>query len=133
MVYDRWCRTENWATLKDSVLGDIPQPLRAMLAPYARRSVKKQLAGHGMGLHSHAEICAIAQRDISALSDFLAAKSYFFGDRPSLTDATVYSVLANIYAVPFTSPMKTMLEQAQNLLPFITRFKAEYYGDDTAQ
>ena len=133
MVYDRWCRTENWATLKDSVLGDIPQPLRAILAPYARRSVKKQLAGYGMGLHSHAEICAIAQRDISALADFLAAKSYFFGDRPSLTDATVYSVLANIYAVPFTSPMKTMLEQAQNLLPFIARFKAEYYGDDTAQ
>ena len=33
MVYDRWCRTENWATLKDSVLGDIPQPLRAILAP----------------------------------------------------------------------------------------------------
>ena len=60
-------------------------------------------------------------------------KATFFGDRPSLTVATVYSVLANVYAVPFASPMKTMLEQALILLPFIARFKAEYYGDDTAQ
>jgi glutathione S-transferase len=133
MVYDRWCRPENWATLKSSVLGNIPQPMRALLAPYARRLVKKQLAGQGMGLHSEAEISAIAGRDIVALSDILADKHYFFGDSPSLTDATVYSLLANIYAVEFNSPMKAMLEQTANLPPFIQRFKAEYYGDDTAQ
>ncbi len=42
MVFDRWCRPENWAILKNSILGDIPQPMRSLLAPFARRSVKKQ-------------------------------------------------------------------------------------------
>ena len=129
MVFDRWCRPENWDILKNSILGDIPQPVRALLAPFARRSVKKQLEGQGMGLHSKKEIAAIAARDIKALSEMLAGQSYFFGELPCLTDATVYSLLANIYHVDFSSPMKAMIEDAQNLVPFITRFKAAHYPD----
>ena len=129
MVFDRWCRPENWAILKNSILGDIPQPMRSLLAPFARRSVKKQLIGQGMGLHTADEIAAIAQRDIQALSDLLAEQPYFFGDLPSLTDATVYSLLANIYHVDFSSPMKADIENAKNLVPFRARFKAAYYPD----
>ncbi|MDG1115241.1 MAG: glutathione S-transferase family protein [Pseudomonadales bacterium] len=129
MVFDRWCRPENWGILKSSVLGDIPQPMRALLAPFAKRAVKKQLIGHGMGLHCEAEIRAIAARDIQALSDLLAEQSYFFGDLPSLTDATVYSLLANIYYVEFNSPMKSLIEDTQNLVPFLTRFKSAYYPE----
>ena len=129
MVFDRWCRPENWAILKNSILGDIPQPMRSLLAPFARRSVKKQLIGQGTGLHTADEIAAIAQRDIQALSDLLAEQPYFFGDLPSLTDATVYSLLANIYHVDFSSPMKADIENAKNLVPFLARFKAAYYPD----
>jgi len=129
MVFDRWCRPENWAILKNSILGDILQPMRSLLAPFARRSVKKQLIGQGMGLHTADEIAAIAQRDIQALSDLLAEQPYFFGDLPSLTDATVYSLLANIYHVDFSSPMKADIENAKNLVPFLARFKAAYYPD----
>lgn len=129
MVFDRWCRPENWEILKNSILGDIPQPARALLAPFAKYSVKKQLRGHGMGLHSEAEITAIATRDIQALSDLLGEQSYFFGDLPSLTDATVYSLLANIYQVDFSSPMKPLIEGTQNLVPFLARFKAAYYPE----
>ena len=103
--------------------------MRSLLAPFARRSVKKQLIGQGMGLHTADEIAAIAQRDIQALSDLLAEQPYFFGDLPSLTDATVYSLLANIYHVDFSSPMKADIENAKNLVPFLARFKAAYYPD----
>ena len=85
-----------------------------------------------MGLHSEAEIAAIAARDIQALSDLLAEQAYFFGDLPSLTDATVYSLLANIYQVDFSSPMKAVIEDARNLVPFLTRFKAAYYPESVA-
>ena len=82
-----------------------------------------------MGLHSEAEITAIAARDIQALSDLLGEQSYFFGDLPSLTDATVYSLVANIYQVDFSSPMKPLIEGTQNLVPFLARFKAAYYPE----
>ena len=86
-----------------------------------------------MGLHSEAEITAIATRDIQALSDLLADQSYFFGDLPSLTDATVYSLLANIYQVDFSSPMKSLIEDTRNLVPFLTRFKSAYYPESVEQ
>lgn len=133
MVYDRWCRDENWAILKGSVLGDIPAPVRALLAPYARRSVKKQLDGHGMGLHADDEIKAIARRDIDALAALLDDGPWFFGSSTSMTDATVYSLLANILWVPFSSPMKTMVEGHANLLQWLDRFRAKVYPEFTPE
>ncbi|WP_379546037.1 glutathione S-transferase family protein [Qipengyuania sp. DSG2-2] len=129
MVYDRWQRPENWPILKQSVLGDIPAPARAIIAPIARRGVAKQLQGHGMGLHSPQEIEAIAQRDITALAAILGNKDWFFGGAPGLADATVYSLLANILHVPFDSPMKDMITQHPALPAFVDRFRAKVYPD----
>lgn len=129
MVYDRWRRDENWPILKGSVLGDIPAPVRALLAPYARRSVKKQLEGHGMGLHAPEEIEAIARKDIDALAALLGDQDWFFGDEPTLTDATVYSLLANIVWVPFSSPMKAMIEGHANLGLWLERFRSRVYPE----
>ncbi|MFN2101194.1 glutathione S-transferase family protein [Altererythrobacter sp. MF3-039] len=132
MVYDRWRRDENWPILKSSVLGDIAAPMRALLAPFARRSVRKQLEGHGMGLHTPDEITSIANKDIDALGGLLGENDWFFGDKPGLTDATVYSVLANIAFVPFSSPMKAMIAGHSNLTEFLGRFRRVVYPESEA-
>lgn len=128
MVYDRWVREENWPILKGSVLGDIAAPVRALIAPLARRGVKKQLAGHGMGLHSDAEIQAIAARDLAALAAMLGDQDWFFGAEPSLADATVFSLLANIRFVEFVSPMQVMIAGHENLARHTDRFRDRFYG-----
>ena len=128
MVYDRWCREENWPRLKSTVLGDIPAPVRALLAPYARYAVKKQLAGHGMGLHSPEEIDAIAKKDVDALAALLSEGPWYFGDQPTMADATVYSLLANILFVEFESPMKDMIRAHPPLVAMLGNFRARYYA-----
>ena len=85
MVYDRWVREENWPILKSTVLGSIPSPLRMVLAPIARRGVKKQLGIQGIGEHSTAEINAIAAKDIRALGALLGEQAWFLGDMISIT------------------------------------------------
>ena len=40
------------------------------------------------------EIYALGHADIAALSDFLAGKAYFLGDRPTALDATAYAIAA---------------------------------------
>lgn len=127
MVYDRWCRKENWATLKNTVLGSLPAALKPIIPPIARRGVKKQLEGHGMGLHSPAEIEALAAKDIGALADLLGDQTWFHGTQISSTDATVYSLLANIAFVEFESPMKGMIAGHKNLTAWLGRFRAEVY------
>jgi glutathione S-transferase len=129
LVYDRWVREENWPRLKSTVLGDIPAPVRALLAPYARYAVKKQLAGHGMGLHSPEEIDAIAKKDIDALAALLGEGPWYFGDQPTMADATVYSLLANILFVEFESPMKDMIRAYPTLTAMLERFRARFYTD----
>lgn len=127
MVYDRWVRDENWPILKGSVLGQIPAPIRALIAPKARRDVKAQLRGHGMGLHSAADVEAIARRDIGALAGMLGNSDWFFGDQPTMTDAVVFSLLANIRYVEFASPMKAMIDAHPNLAAFVDRFRVRFY------
>lgn len=128
MVYDRWVRDENWPILKGSVLGQIPAPVRALIAPKARRDVQRQLRGHGLGLHSEAEVEEIARRDIDALAAMLGEGEWFFGSAPTMADAVVYSLLANIRYVEFASPMKAMIEVHPNLAGFVDRFRARFYG-----
>ena len=129
MVYDRWVREENWPILKGTVLGSIPAPARTVLAPYARRSVKKQLAGQGMGLHSAKEIEDIARKDVGALAAILGDQNWFGGSRISMIDATVYSLLANIAFVEFSSPMKAMIAGHSNLTAWLERMRAELYPE----
>lgn len=127
MVYDRWVRPENWALLKSTVLGGIPAPVRAIMAPIARRGVMRQLKGHGMGCHSEAEIVAIGTRDIAALAAILRDQPYFFGEPPSEVDAVAYGQLANIQLVEFASPLRAAIASHSNLMRFIERFRARYY------
>jgi glutathione S-transferase len=127
MVYDRWQRPQNWGRLKNTVLGDLPAALKPILPPVARRGVKKQLEGHGMGLHSPAEIEALAAKDIGALADMLGEQTWFHGDTISTTDACVYSLLANIAFVKFESPMKAMIAGHTNLTAWLDRFRFEVY------
>lgn len=129
MVYDRWVRPENWPILKSTVLGGIAPPVRAVLAPMARRGVRKQLIGHGMGAHSAEEIAGIAERDIAALSAILGDNDFYFGDTPGSADAVVYGQLANIYSVGFSSPMKQMIADRPNLPAFLERFRTRFYPD----
>lgn len=129
MVNDRWNTPENWLILKSTVLGGIPAPARAIMAPIARRGVVKQLKGHGMGCHSAEEIAAIGKRDIDALAAILGTQDWFFGEQPTETDAVVYGQLANIYWVEFSSPMKAMIGGHANLVAFLERFKGRFYGE----
>ena len=64
MVYDRWMVEANWRSFRDVVLGGVPAPLRPIIGPIARRGVRRQLVGHGIGRHAQEEIHAIGVKDI---------------------------------------------------------------------
>lgn len=127
MVHDRWVNEANWRIFRDIVLGGLPVPARRVLGPIARRGVRKQLAGHGMGIHSAEDIAAIGRRDVNALSGILGDQDWFFGDTPSSTDAVVYAQLVNIWRAPLESEIRRAIGQTPNLVAFIDRFAARYY------
>ena len=127
MVHDRWVHEGNWRTFRDVVLGGLPLPQRRLLGPIARRGVKKQLSGHGMGCHSAEEVAMIGQRDVAALAAILGPKPWFFGGQPTSTDAVVYAPLINLWHPPLESAVNRAIGEQPNLVGFLDRFKARFY------
>lgn len=128
MVYDRWVVDENWERFRPVVLGGVPALLRPIIAPIARRGVKRQLKGHGIGLHSADEVHAIGMRDIGAIADVLGDRPFLMGDTPTEIDAIAYGQLPNIMRVPIESPVKDAALQRANLAAYVERVKQRLFG-----
>jgi glutathione S-transferase len=127
LVYDRWVAPENWALTKSVVLGLIPVAVRPLIAPIARRGVRRQLAGHGIGLHARDEIHAIGRRDVDALAGVLGEKPFLLGETATSVDASAYGVLANIMDVPIASPVKDEALGRANLVAYVARMRERYF------
>ncbi len=127
LLYSRWIEPQGWAVTKNAFFGKLPAPLRWVIPTLARRGMHQQLHGQGMGRHSTQEIYAIAARDITALSDFLADKPYFMGDEPCALDASAYAFLANIVWVPMASALQQHALQYPRLEVYCRRMRSRYY------
>jgi glutathione S-transferase len=128
LVYDRWMVEENWRVFRDVVLSGVPAPLRAVVAPLARRGVRSQLRGHGIGRHARDEIHAIGRRDVGALADFLGDKPFLMGGTPTAVDATAYGLLANLVDVPVASPVKDEALKRANLVGYVERVRKRTFA-----
>jgi len=128
LVYDRWMVEDNWPITRKLVLGMIPMPVRLVIAPVARRGVRRQLDLQGMGRHSREEIHAIGAKDIGAIADFLGDKPFLMGETATEIDAIAYGVLANIMLVPIASPIKDAAMRRANLVDFVARIRQRYFA-----
>jgi len=128
LVYDRWMVDENWKLTQEAVLGEIAVPLRLVIAPIARRGVRRQLDAQGMGRHTRAEIHGIGMKDVAAVSDFLADKPFMMGPVATEIDAVAYGILANIMLVPYVTPIKDAALGRPNLVAFLDRMRDTYFA-----
>ena len=111
----------------------LPPGLRQVVPHLARRSIKKQLYGHGIGRHSRDEIYALGCRDVVALADILGEQDYLMGAQPSAVDATGYAFLATLLWVPVASPLKEAAQKYANLEAYCQRMKARYFSSTPAR
>lgn len=128
VLYSRWIESEGWAKTRIAFFEKMPLPLRWFIPLLARRGMRQELLGHGMGRHSAAEITTIGQRDITAVADFLADKPYFMGDTPCSLDASVYAFVANILWAPLDHPLQRHARQYPQLQAYCERMKARYWA-----
>ncbi|CAD5374360.1 Glutathione S-transferase [Rubrivivax sp. A210] len=128
VVHTRWINEAGWALTKEAFFAAVPMPLRLLLPTLARRGLRAELRGQGMGRHGETEIHAIGCRDITAVADFLADRPFLLGDQPSSIDATAYAFLANLLWVPIDSPIKRQAQAQPNLEAYCRRMKARFYA-----
>ena len=127
-VYARWVDDAGFKVSGRIFFSHLPPVLKQVVPLLARRGMKQQLYGHGMGRHTPEEIYALGCRDVEALSEFLGDKAYFMGAEASSLDAIAYAFVANLLWVPIDSPLRAHAQKFLNLETYCQRMKARYYA-----
>jgi glutathione S-transferase len=126
-VYSRWIEDVGFAKVSEAAFSRLKFPMRQIVPVFARRVVRRELQGQGMGRHSRDEIYAIGCRDLSALAELLGEQAFFLGAAPASIDATGYAFLANLLWAPIESPLRAHAVTLPNLEAYCQRMKARYY------
>jgi glutathione S-transferase len=126
MLYARWMEDTGWLMTREAFFSRLPPLLKWFVPHLARRTIRRELWGHGMGRHSRDEIYTMGKADLTALAEFVGAKRFMMGDRASSLDATAYAFFANILWVPQETPLKAHLRQHPHVEAYCQRMKARY-------
>jgi glutathione S-transferase len=128
-LHARWVDDANFNRGPGSYFQRMPMPMRFIVPRIARRQIKAQIRGHGMGRHSDAEIVELGTRSLDAAADFLGQKTYMMGDELSGLDATAFAFLANALSPVFETPLRTAVERHDNIKAYVGRMTDRYYPD----
>ena len=127
VMWSRWSQPHNWPAMKDAIFGALPPFLRDVVAGFARRQMRKQIRGQGLGRNTEDEIFHLGKQDLGALSDYLADKPFFMGDEPTTLDASAFGFLTNVVWCPIESPLKTHAQGLGNLVALCERVRDRYF------
>ncbi len=123
-------RRQRLADNETAVLrGIAARPVRALVAAIARRQLRRECLGQGMGLHTPDEIATIGCADIDALAALLEGREYLLGDRPSSYDAVALAFLANLLWVQVASPVREHALRLPVLVEYCDRMMARVFPE----
>jgi len=128
LVYSRWQRDDTWPLINKTFFGKMPFLIKKIVPTLIRKGVIKKLKAQGLTLHGDEEIQKIFKQSLVALSDLLGEKLYFFGDKPSSLDATVFALLASFILVNFDNPFNSMAREFPNLVDYCERINQSYHS-----
>jgi glutathione S-transferase len=133
LVYSRWAMDEHWPMIKKAFFGAIPAPMAWFIPNIIRNKVKKNLNGQGVGRHSSDEVLAMTDKTFAALSEMLGDQDYFYGDKYTSLDATVYAHLCEFISVQYEDGIDNEFTKAakkhQNLVQYCQRIEAQFYPE----
>ena len=129
LLHIRWGDDANFTKGPAQFFAGVPAPIRPFVRRAVRRSVAKNLKGHGLGRHSGDEIAELAIRDIDSLAAMLGDRPCLMGDKPRGTDASVFGMLAGILVPIFDSPIREAAERHHNLVAYRDRLMARFFPE----
>lgn len=127
VLYDRWIASPGWEMTRPAFFGALPWPLRVIVPWIARRGIRAELHGHGMGRHAPQQIHALGIADVDALAALLGDQAYFLGAHPTSVDAIAAAFLANLLMVPLETPVKIAAAGHPNLVAYCQRMAQRYF------
>ncbi|MDD5298477.1 MAG: glutathione S-transferase family protein [Rhodocyclaceae bacterium] len=127
VLYTRWIEEAGWQRTRDAFFGALPWPVKVLLPIMARRGMRAELHGQGIGRHRPEEIHKMGIADVDAVAAFLGDKPFFMGIEPTSLDAVAYGFLANVVRVDLDTPIRRRALEHVNLVAYCDRMEARYW------
>lgn len=127
LLYSRWHQTDSWKIVKPAFFKNMPKLLQWFIPGLMRRQICKTLHGQGISRHSTEEVLEICRQSFQALSELLAQKKYFFGEKPSSVDATIFAFLAQFILVELDNPFNELARSFPALTKYTQQIYKNYY------
>lgn len=125
-MWNRWIPDESFAVLRPAFAAALPRGFD-LLMPLVRRRVAGTLRAQGTGRHAPAEIMALGQADLDAVSEILGVRPYLLGERVTSFDATLFAFVDAALSFPVRSAYRSHVEGLPNLVAHRERIRARYW------
>ncbi|WP_009760401.1 glutathione S-transferase C-terminal domain-containing protein [Rhodococcus sp. JVH1] len=127
IIQPRWREDSGWETYIPYIVqgAEVTPEMREGLDGFRGR-ILTEFDGQGMGRRSAEVVVEFFRADIDALSDFLADKDFFLGDKLHSIDASVYSTLRHIADQPQQWLGSGYVQSKANLVDYMDRIRKQY-------
>jgi glutathione S-transferase len=128
MLHLRWADDANFAKGPSQFFAGFPDEVRDT----RRAQFLTRITAHGIGRHDAAEIAALGDRSLAALSTLLGDRPFLFGDAPSAVDAIAFAMVVSVATPFFDGPLTRAARGYTNLMAYGERMMTRYYPDFAA-
>jgi len=127
--YNKWCDDINFKTLTLNEYHHLhPKPLSYILAYLERRKIIKSMLSKKCVLKDE-DIYLQAKMTLEAISEKMSSNLFFFGERPTYLDATLFAHLHIILSTPCQqSELRRLVLQYENLVHYTKRIWKQYFA-----
>jgi glutathione S-transferase len=120
---------EGFAQLRTMFEAHAPRLVVSVMAPLARRGLKKHLFERGIARHTPEQVVAKGCSDLDALSAWLGDREWFVADSPTKADASAFGMLAVTVRSPLATPVCTYARSKPNLVAFVDRALSHFFPE----
>ena len=129
MIHPRWVKTDHHKMMANSFFESVPKLIRMPLFRMIAKGVSKSEKGHGIGLHSDAEIFELGMDDVKAVEALLGSKKFILGTKPAEVDTTVFAFLYGMHAEIFPTPIQAYISSSETLQSYLKRMEKAVFSD----
>ncbi len=119
-VERRWIRNDGWVVMEKAAFGAMPAPIRLLVAPLVRRSIRMSLKGQGTARLSDRENDRLAAENTRAIACLLGDKPYFWANGPAGRTQRFSLSPSPPHPAPFPAPFATPSSRNPILQPIAT-------------
>ncbi len=120
---------EHWHQIFEYELILHPDGAGARLGPAMQEHFQRHLYERGMLRHTPDEIAAFGKADLDAVATWLEGRDWAVADHPTLTDCSVWGLLAPSIFSPFPTPCMSHARGLPPIVAFVERVRARFFPE----